>query len=265
MKKHLPENLGKSILKISIYILITLTFAIVLSCLVHTENIFSIIPGKDAEWFGFWASYLGVIVSIVIAYLTDKSKKKLEEINKNNEDLKRKVNSSIVGVNIRLLGVEFYPKMERLAYDQMTYHLVVRFKNKANVMFEDIRLKKIKIISNSGEYEIPVENADFQNNVIKISEFEYKLQRNIPIVEGDITVKIHSPIEKLFTNFYFYYSQFSKDCRKLNVQLTLDIALEMENAVGVLVDAELETLPEFDFRTYSNMIKVNNYKISFLS
>lgn len=243
-----------SIAALSIFCIMTaaVIFAILLSCVVHTDNIFSKIPGEDTEWFGFWASYLGALVSIVIAWLTWKNQKKLEDINKENEKLKNAVNRTIVGVNLRLRGVEIRPLGVDLTGKKVAYHMTFRFDNKANALLDDMLLEKITFGDNKNSFKL--EDLDFK----------YKLQNNTPILDGEITLEPFSQEEKVLTNFYFYYSQFLPDSRNLNLDLEIMIKIDSENERRIKMLAQLEILPKFDNSSYSNAIMVNHYKIIFL-
>lgn len=248
--KHLPgKRLWNTILAALLIMAVAVIIPILLSCLVHTDNIFSIIPGEDTEWFGFWASYLGALVSIIIALLTWENQRKLEEINKENEKLKNAVNRTIVGVNLRLYGVEIRPQAVNAPDKKVVYHMTFRFDNKANALCDDMQLKKITFRDNKNVFEM--EHPDFK----------YKLQNNTPILDGEIVLEPFSEEEKILTNFYFYYSQFSQNSRNLDIELEIKIKIGSEEECPIQMLAQLEILPEFDNRSYSNAIMVNHYKI----
>lgn len=233
-------------------IMFAVGFAIILSYVIHADNFFSKIPGEDTEWFGFWASYLGALVSIVIAWLTWKNQKKLEDINKENEKLKNAVNRTIVGVNLRLRGVEIRPLGVDSTGKKVAYHMTFRFDNKANALLDDMLLEKITFGDNKKSFEL------------EDPGFKYKLQNNTPILDGEITLEPFSQEEKALTNFYFYYSQFLLGSRNLNLDLEIMIKIDSENERRIKMLAQLEILPKFDNSSYSNAIMVNHYKIIFL-
>lgn len=62
----------------------------IISFLVFNEKVLGSFPGTSEDWFGFWASYIGGIISIAIAAVTiyqtsihEKEKKECVKIRKN--------------------------------------------------------------------------------------------------------------------------------------------------------------------------------------
>lgn len=235
---------------ISGILLIGIIIPVVLTCLIHADNIFSWIPGEDTEWFGFWGSYMGVFASIAIAWLTWINQEKLKDINEESKKLKDAVNRSIVGVNLRLSGVEMRPDVSDT---KVAYHMTFRFDNKANALLDSMKLEKLafKIGKNNDTNKFERENPDFK----------YILQNNTPILDGEVIVDSASDEEKLLTNFYFYYSQFLPDSRDLEIELCIKIKISSEEEDCKKMTAKLEILPKFDNRSYSNAIMINHYEI----
>lgn len=209
-------------------ILIGIIIPVVLTWLVHADNIFSWIPGDDTEWFGFWASYMGVFASIAIAWFTWINQEELRKINQESENLKDAVNRSIVGVNLRLSAVEMRPGVSDA---KAAYHMTFRFDNKANALLDDMKLKKLTFKSGK--------NNDANKFERENPNFKYILQNNTPILDGEVTVASASDEEKLLTNFYFYYSQFLPDSRDLEIELCIKIKIDSEEDVYKKMTAKL--------------------------
>lgn len=228
---------------------------IVISVCVHTRNCLDFIPGTQSEWFGFWASYVGAIVSVLIAIVTFNNQKKLEKLEKESGKLRDAVNKSIVGVNLRLAEVEIKPLRDIQIQGKVVYQMIFRFDNKANALLDSMLVKKMVLGGETGS----------TSYVFEKPEFQYRLQGNTPVLIGKIIVDSYSNEEKFLANFYFYFSQFKKQmCRLMRVILYLSVVgpggdQGAKKHQQVEVETQLEILPRFDRSTYSNAIRINHY------
>lgn len=250
MKNKWEEFIYKhTIIAIVLIVVIAIIFAVILTCMVHSEKILSKIPGTDAEWFAFWPSYLGGLVSVVIALLTWKNQRALDLIKEQQDGIKEAAIKSIIGVNLRLKDIVIRPEGYLNQNETAKYRVTFVFDNMSNTLLDNMQLVKMHLNGT----EVDTEDLDF----------EYKLRHNTPILEGILILETNSELETQITNFYFYYSQYAEGCNFLNMQIDVKIAINSNEVKTIQVIISLEILPQFDVDTYSNKIRINDYKIQY--
>lgn len=198
-------------------VLAILITPILIAMLIYCYNPFTWVPGSNETWLGFWASYIGAIVTLFVAHYTKKNSKSIE-------DLQTKYYKLDTSANLRLLKASIIPRtVQAGVLDQ--YWIILMFENKAKCFIHEITIPDFKITitfpTNSN-----AQNPESIEETIEIPEKKEKqdflFQENNPILQ--FPLKLSKPsMKKAFAQFCYYYSQFSPDISSMQIKMTLKI------------------------------------------
>lgn len=223
-------NVIKRRLKILGFIAIAVIAPILIAFGVYNPKIFSCIPGTDSAWFGFWASYIGAMVSLFVAYLTWENSKSITKLQEEYYGLD-------TNANLRLDKVSIIPKIEHTGILN-EYWMMFVFENKAKCLISDISIldSKVAITIGSVTGEITIET----NNLTEEKQFLF--HKNTPILR--FPLKLSTPsMKEAFAGFCYYYSQFSPGTSNMKIKMALQIEHGNPNADKDIKIFETELLP----------------------
>ncbi len=241
---------------------------LILSFLVYNQNVLSCIPGDTNVWMGFWASYSGTIVTVCVAIISWKGNKKIEKLDATLREEQRQYFLSMIGTNLRLnntyikaisqLDIAEYAK--KVGTKKVGYKIIMEFENVSNRVIANIRVKGIGI--ELDKKLIQIDKGDI--------EASFRLQGNTPIVEILLWMNTGYPIERKFTQFYFYYSQFPIEGNQMKLTMSMDVELqksrilhekEDEKVTNMQLDMNLKMEPILEKKYGSNKVNIINYNL----
>ena len=249
MKKQ-KETLEKVVLFVIICAAIAaIIFPFIIGYWVYDPDIFPWIPGKSDVWMGFWASYSGTVVTLIVAVCTLYNGKSISDLQKNYYQLN-------AGVNLRLAKVSILPIIESDNLNR--YKIILYFHNKAKSL-----IREINLCSSEPELDKPDNSGSSDNPtlLIKVGENEssfditdqyFGLQDGNAILQFEINLK-GSKVKKDFIKSYFYFSQFPNKRNDINLDANIRVDIckqdykksKPEDWVNHL-HIELFPEPEFD-------------------
>lgn len=202
---------------------------IVIALFVYNPKILTCIPGEASTWFGFWASYIGAMVSLFVAYLTWENSKSIEKMQKEYYELD-------VNANLRLDKVSITPKIEQEGTLE-EYWIMFVFENKAKCSIRNISIESdvtITIGPTKDLIKIKTNNP--------LAEKAFLFQKNNPILR--FPLKLTNPsMKKAFAGFCYYYSQFSPGTSNMEIKMNLHIEHENGNTDNDHKTFKVELLP----------------------
>lgn len=255
---------------------------LLLSFFIYRCSIFSFIPGEEAVWLGFWASYSGTLATVVVAIFSFQSSRKLDTVEAALKDRENEYISVLIGVNIRLVKVHIIP-LEAKFFKEMREDEFW----KLNSIIEDDDYRKVsrfrlQFIFQNISYSM-VEFMEVERISIGGKAFLVKgcsrffLKGDLPVLEIVMPFLKGAAEEKDFSQFYFYYGQFKRNMKFLNIELDAKITMAtyfepINEGIGdvkkkpegknIKIAMQLEIEPQKDEEVTANKISIERYKIN---
>ena len=274
---------------------ITFIVPLIIAHLVFSPRIFPDFPGSASEWFAFWASYSGAVVTVFVAVNGMVSNAKLDEVQKQLKKREEKYFLALTGINFRLNDVflipgsmvldnsevnAFYCDLENngIGKRYTKYRMKLFFENVSYTSIQSIKARKIEL-----KFE-----KDYMFKTVSSGK-GFSLQGDIPILDIDIFMESGGKIEREFTPFYFYFSQFPPRGNLLKMTIEFQVTAadiqfsevsseekgdggtkrnadsnnksEDSKPISCIMELELEMLPVFDKEYRSNKVKLKSYSM----
>jgi len=265
MKKQ--ENiLDKAVLNLIILSAVpVILFPLLIAYGVYNTHIFPWIPGRNDVWMGFWASYSGTVVTLIVAVNS-----------KSISDLQTRYYELNVGVNLRLVKVSIVPIIEPGNLNR--YKIAFYFRNMAKSLIEEIKLYNIdsenskSCIANTPDTPVLMLKVGEREGLIDITNQYFGLRDDNAILQFEINLKDFK-VKKDFIDSYFYFSQFPVKRNDINLDVVIQVDISGEDSRKSNPDnrkkhlhIELFSEPAFDkidpfFDTSDNNIYMDPFKI----
>lgn len=208
------------------YILVIIFFAVVvfvippvIAWLVYGPNTFLNIPGKSDVWMGFWASYSGTIMTIVVAIYTQKNSKAINDLQTEFYELN-------AGINLRLAKVYIVPIIESDNLNR--YKVLLCFHNMAKSLIRNMSLCNMAQSStsdiSSSKATIGIKVGS-QEDTLEILKEDFGLQEDLAILQFEINLK-DTKVKKNFIDSYFYFSQFPFERNSIELCSCIQVAID---------------------------------------
>lgn len=300
MLKELYDRIKKFVIKkppllYAIALVITFIVPVIIARLVFSSGVLPDFPGSASEWFAFWASYSGAVVTVFVAVNGMVSNAKLDEVQKQLKNRKEKYFLALTGINFRLNDVFLIPGSMVLDHSEANafycdlenssigkrytkYRMKLFFENVSYTPIQNIKATKIEL-----KFE-----KDFMFKTGSSGK-GFSLQGDIPILDIDIFMESGGMIEREFTPFYFYFSQFPRRGNLLKMTIEFQVTAadiqfsevssegkgdegtkrkadsnnksEESNPISCIMELELEMLPVFEQEYRSNKVKLKSYSM----
>ena len=204
---------------ILVSIVIAIVFPIGIAWIVYNPNILLNIPGKSDVWMGFWASYSGTIVTIIVAVSTWRNSMAINDLQTEFYELN-------AGINLRLVKVYIVPIVESGNLNR--YKAVFCFHNMAKSLIRNIDLSSTDTGSKK-ESTIKVKVGN-QEDTLKISSPGFGLQADMAILQFEINFK-ESEAKQNFIDSYFYFSQFPLERNSIVLETCIRIDIDKNGKI----------------------------------
>ena len=241
---------GKKVLYIVIGIIIVIaviSFPAIISFLVYDPCMLPCIPGKDETWLGFWASYSGTIATLLVAFLTWKNSFAMEKLQRQYYELD-------TSANLRLNGISITPIIkEQDCLNQ--YRIKIVFDNMAKCLIYDMEIRESKCES---YVTITIGAEERKLNVL---DYTYFMMGSQPIIQFRLEIsKEDTKMRKAFAGFCYYYSQFSPEAFKMEMEMPIRIQYGegKNNEVYIFFKVELSPTPVIERKKEFNIAE-NTY------
>lgn len=171
---------------------------------------------EAASWFSFWASYSGTLATLLVALITWMNSRKMEELQRRYYELE-------TDVNLRLSKVGIVPQILEKGKLEC-YKFTFIFDNIAKNLIREIGFRAYErpdgeVQKAKGQITISIRNT---KEALDIIDPEYYLRDGNPVLQFGLIIDSF-PMKKEFAQFYYYFSQFSMDVPKMELDIKIDV------------------------------------------
>lgn len=291
VKVHNNTRNEKKKLSSTVILIVILIGVLVLPFVVSVAvyKLYFPLPGEPGEWFGFLGSYIGVVASVFIAFFTWENSGKLDDMNS-------MLLHSAIGFNVRFVDFIIYPVAELFSGSELPpcyvrnvkegkkynqYKIILKFVSKNKIAVKDIKVKRVKLkIGEIGDNKVVFEPLRSRTEQDRLPS-KMCISEDLLNVSFRMGVETETEEERKLSQFYFYFSQFSDEYKKIDISFDMEFSLEHNRFVAegdkkssifekekdikvynITLDAEFQMLPEFNERPFYNKTQINKYEIN---